>query len=231
MKYGRHRMKKVNTIMFDFDGTIMDTNEIILNSWNHTFNTLLGHDADRELMLEHFGEPLELSMKKFFGAEGDQIKEYIDIYRSYQTDNFVNGIKLFPGVPEMLESLKNAGYTLALVTSRLKHTTMQGVEKFGLDRYFDIVITADDCTKHKPDPQPINITLEKLGKTADEAVMVGDTVMDLGCAKNAGVISVLVGWSMALPPEKAAGDAAPDYILEKADDMLLILEGINKNDI
>lgn len=222
-------MKKVNTVMFDFDGTIMDTNDIILNSWNHTFNVLRGHGADRELMLEHFGEPLELSMKKFFDAEGDKVKEYIDIYRSYQTENFVNDIKLFPGVPEMLESLKNAGYTLALVTSRLKHTTMQGVEKFGLDRYFDVVITADDCTKHKPDPEPINITLEKLGKKADEAVMVGDTVMDLGCAKNAGVISVLVGWSMALPPEKLTENDAPDYILKDASDMLPFLEGINKS--
>lgn len=220
-------MKKVNTVMFDFDGTIMDTNDIILNSWNHTFNVLRGHDADKKQMLEHFGEPLELSMKIFFGAEGDTVKEYIDIYRSYQTDNFVNDIKLFPGVPEMLESLKNAGYTLALVTSRLKHTTMQGVEKFGLDKYFDVVITANDCTKHKPDPQPINITLEKLGKTPEEAVMVGDTVMDLGCAGNAGVTSVLVGWSMALPPEKAASEAAPDYILKDAADMLPFLEKLN----
>ena len=221
-------MKKVNTIMFDFDGTIMDTNDIILNSWNYTFNVLRGHDADRDLMLEHFGEPLELSMKKFFDAEGDTVKEYIDIYRSYQTDNFVNDIKLFPGVPEMLESLKNAGYTLALVTSRLKHTTMQGVEKFGLERYFDVVITANDCTKHKPDPQPINITLEKLGKKAEEAVMVGDTVMDLDCAKNAGVMSVLVGWSMALPPEKVTKNDAPDYILRNAADMLPFLEELNK---
>lgn len=220
-------MKKINTVMFDFDGTIMDTNDIILNSWNYTFNKLRGHDADKKQMLEHFGEPLELSMKIFFGAEGDTVKEYIDIYRSYQTDNFVNDIKLFPGVPEMLESLKNAGYTLALVTSRLKHTTMQGVEKFGLDKYFDVVITANDCTKHKPDPQPINITLEKLGKTPEEAVMVGDTVMDLGCAGNAGVTSVLVGWSMALPPEKAASEAAPDYILKDAADMLPFLEKLN----
>lgn len=222
-------MKKVNTVMFDFDGTIMDTNDIILNSWNYTFNKLRGHDADKKLMLEHFGEPLELSMKKFFDADGDQVKEYIDIYRSYQTDNFVNEIKLFPGVIEMLESLKNSGYTLALVTSRLKHTTMQGVEKFRLDKYFDVVITANDCTKHKPDPQPVNITLEKLNKTAEEAVMVGDTVMDLGCAKNAGVISVLVGWSMALPPEKVTDEAAPDYILRDAADMLPFLEKINKS--
>lgn len=217
----------VNTIMFDFDGTIMDTNDIILNSWNYTFNRLTGHDADKKLMLEHFGEPLALSMKNFFGAPDDKIAEYIDIYRSYQKKNFTNEIKLFPGVSEMLEELKNAGFTLALVTSRLKATTVQGVEKFGLDRYFDIVVTADDCTKHKPDPQPINITLERLGKKPEEAVMVGDTLMDLGCAKNAGVISVLVGWSMALPGEKLNADVSPDYILESPDRMLELLTKIN----
>ena len=78
-------MKKINTIMFDFDGTIMDTNDVILNSWDYIFNKILGHNADRKLMLEHFGEPLELSMKNFFGIGDDAIKEYIDIYRSYQT--------------------------------------------------------------------------------------------------------------------------------------------------
>lgn len=222
-------MGKINTVLFDFDGTIMDTNEVILNSWNYTFNKILGHDADKEEMLKHFGEPLELSMKRFFGADGDTVKEYVDIYRSYQKDNFVDDIQLFDGVPEMLEMLKDNGYTLALVTSRLKPTTMQGVEKFGLDKYFDIIITANDCKKHKPDPEPINITLEKLGKTLDEAVMVGDTYMDLGCAKNAGVKSVLVGWSMALPPEKASGDNAPDHVLHSADGMIELLEQINSS--
>ena len=116
---------------------------------------LRGHDADRDLMLEHFGEPLELSMKKFFDAEGDTVKEYIDIYRSYQTDNFVNDIKLFPEVPEMLESLKNAGYTLcSRHLAAEAYNDAGSSEKFGLERYFDVVITANDCTKHKPDPRP-----------------------------------------------------------------------------
>lgn len=222
-------MKKINTILFDFDGTIMDTNEVILNSWDHVFNMILGHDADREEMLVHFGEPLELSMKNFFGAEGDTVKEYVDIYRSYQQDNFIDDIHLFEGVPEMLEILKNSGYTVALVTSRQKGTTMQCVEKFDLGRYFDMIITANDCSKHKPDPQPINITLEKLGKQPGEAVMLGDTYMDLGCAKNAGVTSILAGWSMALPPEKATGEAAPDYVLKSADKMLELLDRINSD--
>lgn len=219
-------MNKINTVLFDFDGTIMDTNDIILNSWNFTFNKILGHDADEKLMLEHFGEPLALSMKIFFGAEDEiAVQEYIDLYRSYQRDHFEEDIKLFPGVTEMLDSLKKEGFTLALVTSRLKQTTMQGVEKFGLDRFFDVIVTANDCTKHKPDPQPVDITLEKLGKKPEEAVMVGDTRMDLGCASNAGVKSVLVGWSRALPPEKAdkSGIFAPDFILYDPADMTGLL--------
>ena len=75
---------------------------------------------------------------------------------------------------------------------------MQGLEKYEIKDYFDTVLTADDTTRHKPDPQPINITLEKLGSVPENAIMLGDTIFDLLCAKNAGVKSVLVSWSLAL---------------------------------
>ena len=102
---------------------------------------------------------------------------------------------------------------------------MQGLEKYEIKDYFDTVLTADDTTRHKPDPQPINITLEKLGSVPENAIMLGDTLFDLLCAKNAGVKSVLVSWSLALggKTKEELGDAAPDYILEKPSDLLEII--------
>jgi len=220
-------MRKKTTIMFDFDGTLMDTNEIIIKSWQHTFRTVAGHEADREVLLATFGEPLVLTMKNFFGVEGEKALEYVDIYRDYQKGIFLDSISLFPGVPEMLEELKAAGYRMALTTSRLKKTTLMAVESFDIGKYFDVIITADDCSKHKPDPEPINITLEKMGVPKDQAVMVGDTTMDTGCAANAEVTSVLVGWSMALRDPEKQKAAGADFIISQASDLITLLDQMN----
>ena len=112
---------------------------------------------------------------------------------------------------------------MAMVTSRLKNTTYQGLEKYEIIDYFDVVVTADDTDKHKPDPTPIHIALEKLSSTPEESLMLGDTMFDILCAKNAGVKSVLVGWAMAVTEEEKNGPDNPDYIIETAEALLELL--------
>ena len=126
---------------------------------------------------------------------------------------------------ELLIEVKARGYKTALVTSRLGFTTEQGLKKYGIDKCFDVIVTADDTTRHKPDPEPVNIALGKLGSTAEEAVMLGDTMFDIFCAKNAGVKSVLVSWSMALGGRtiEDMGNEAPDYIIEKPEELFEII--------
>ena len=204
-------MKKTDTVLFDFDGTIMDTNDMILGSWQHTFRTLTGSETDPDMLVRTFGEPLGKTMARFFPDV--QTEESLEIYRSYQKDRFCDMIKLFPGIRELLDELKKRGYKMGLVTSRLLNTTMQGLETFGIKDYFDAILTADDTPLHKPDPAPINITLEKLGSDRKSSVMLGDTMYDIKCARNAGVTSVLVAWSLALGQTKDFGDDAPDYII------------------
>lgn len=217
-------MGMIDTVLFDFDGTIMDTNDVILNSWQHTFRTLENREESRENLVCTFGEPLELTMRKFF--PDIPVERSLDIYRSYHRDNFGELISLFPGMKELLEEVKNRGYKTGLVTSRLLNTTVQGLEKYRIKEYFDAMVTADDTTKHKPDPQPINIILEKLGSSPENAVMLGDTVFDMMCAKNAGVKAVLVSWSVALGDKKPEdlGEACPDYVIEKPEELWDIIE-------
>jgi len=211
-------MKKINTVLFDFDGTIMDTNDLIMKSWKNTFRILKGEDVSDEVILPTLGEPLELTMSRFFPDV--PLQKCLDTYRSWHHDNFVELIRMFPGMPELLEELKARGYKMGLVTSRLKYTTMLGVEKYDLGRFFDYILTADDTDKHKPDPAPILITLEKIGADPSESVMVGDTLLDMGCARNAGVTSVLVDWTIAVPEEDKA---QADHIIKKAEELLEIL--------
>ena len=214
-------MQKIDTVIFDFDGTVMDTNNVILNSWQHTFRTLENREEKPETIIKTFGEPLELTMKNFFPDV--PVEESIAIYRSYHYDNFGKLISVFPGMKELIQELKDKNYKLGLVTSRLRKTTMQGLEAYGLLPYFEVIVTADDTTKHKPDPEPLNIALEKLGAAPEHSVMVGDTMFDILCARNAGVKSVLVSWSMAVTEEEKNGPDRPDYISEKAEDLKEIL--------
>jgi pyrophosphatase PpaX len=211
----------VNTILFDFDGTVMDTNTVIINSWQHTFRTLTGAERPVDDIIATFGEVLYDTMAKFFPDV--PVSEAVEIYRSYHRDNFGPMISVFPGVRELIEELKARGCTLAVVTSRLPSTTMEGLEKYRLSDYFDLVVTCEDCKKFKPDPEPVLIALEKLGKKPEEALMVGDTLHDIRCARAAGVKSALVGWAVAVSEEERNGACGPDYFIEKADDLLKIL--------
>lgn len=214
-------MSKITTVLFDFDGTIMNTNDIIIQSWQHTFRTLTGKEAPVDEIIRTFGEPLEYTLAQKFPDV--PVEESIQIYRGFHHDYFEDLIELFPGMAELMEELQKRGYKMGLVTSRLKQTAMQGVRKFGLEKYFDYILTADDTDKHKPDPAPINITLERMGSKAEESIMIGDTMFDILCARNAGVPSVLVGWAVAVTEEEKTGPDAPDYIVAEAEDILKLL--------
>lgn len=215
-------MSKIDTILFDFDGTVMDTNDVIINSWQHTYRTLENREEDVVNIVKTFGEPLEITMQKLFPDV--PIEESVRVYRSYHRDNFGELISICPGMKELLQELKKQQYKIGLVTSRLKTTTIQGLEKYGLAPYFDVIVTAEDTDKHKPDPAPVLIALERLETAPEKSLMLGDTMFDILCARNAGVASVLVEWGIALTEEEKNGPDGPDYRIGKAEELFDILE-------
>lgn len=210
-----------DTVLFDFDGTVMDTNDIILQSWQHTFKTLTGKKGDENYILATYGEILEESMKRTFPEYNP--KEALEIYRSYQYERFLDLISLFPNMEETLKEIKNRNYKTALVTSRMSRTTMAAVKFFKLERFFDEIVTKEDCNRFKPDPEPINIALRRLDSESSKALMVGDSLSDLGCAANAGVCFAMVAWSASVNPFKLKGNETPDFIISEARELLYIL--------
>ena len=208
----------INTILFDYDGTLMDTNEVVLQSWQHTFRTLRGHEEDPAFIRSTFGEPLVMTLAKLFPEV--PVEKSLDVYRTFQREVFTDFVEVFPGMLELLKNLKEKGYKMGLVTSRTKDTTWSGLEHYGMDKYFDAVITAGDTDRHKPDPAPILITLDRLGSAPGEAIMVGDTMFDLECAQNAGVKSVIVDWSITMSDSEKE---QADYIIKTAEELLDIL--------
>ncbi|MDD2504438.1 MAG: HAD-IA family hydrolase [Clostridia bacterium] len=215
-------MAKINTVLFDFDGTIMDTNRVILQSWQHTFRTFEGRERAEEEIYSTFGEPLYITMKKVL--PNIPVEEATDVYRSYNYGKFTDLISIFPGMLELLKKLKSSGYKIGLVTSRLAHTTKIGLEKFDIEQYFDAIITCEDCNSFKPDPEPVNLALERLGSMPEESIMIGDSMFDILCAKNAGVKSALVGWALAVNEDEKTDENSPDHIILKPEDLLDILE-------
>lgn len=211
----------INSVIFDFDGTIANTNQVIINSWQHTYMERTGKPGDEREILKSFGEPLAVTMKRVF--PDFDVDESIDIYRSYQVKHFREMIDIFPGVKETIEELKNRGYGVSVVTSRLRNTTREGMQIFGIDHLIDILVTCEDTEKHKPNPEPVLKALEKLGINPDQALMVGDSMMDIKCAHNAGVKAALVSWAEAVSDEERNGPDGPEYYVEKAEDILDIV--------
>ena len=151
------------------------------------------------------------------------VDESVEIYRSFHRDNFGEMIHVFPGMSEVLGELQAKCLKLGLVTSRLVATTQQGLTQYGLTEFFPCMITADDTKKHKPDPEPLQLAMAALGARAENTIYIGDTQFDIDCAKNAGVRSVLVDWTLTIPEEQKTGPEGPDAIMEKAEDLLELL--------
>lgn len=213
-------MNTIDTVLFDFDGTVMDTNDLIYNSWQYTYRTVTGEEGDPEFIYSTYGEILQSSMAKAF--PNIDVDKTVSIYREYQKDNYAKQIRLFPKIKETIAAIKQQGYKQALVTSRLREKTMEGVTLFGIDRYFDTIVTMEDTKAHKPNPGPILKALERLDSKGDQAIMVGDSQYDLLCAHNAGVEYAMVAWTKAGEAVKKQG-LKPDYVMKEAADILDIL--------
>ncbi len=210
-------MSQFKAVMFDFDGTVMDTNEIITGSWQHTFKRIRGHEVDPSVFVPTFGEALVDTMRFFF-PEWDP-HDAIEVYREYQLYEWDKPIHMFPGIRDVMFGLKERGVKIAMVTSRIWASAQMGHYKFDIADMFDAVVSAEDTNVHKPDPYPALLCLEKLGLTADEAVMVGDSKFDILCAHNAGMKAALVDWTICLPEEKRVGECRPDFVISRADEL------------
>jgi len=215
-------MKK-KYFIFDFDGTLVNTNDIIIESWQATFEHYLGHRLPVRDILATFGETIMISMERML-PDADPA-EAVEFYRKYQ-DEHQNEEKVyvFEGIADTLRELRARGCIIGIGTSRTESSFRNYMEMLGLDDLVDAAVTINDVSVHKPDPETIDAVLVRMmahggsscgGAAAEKlipdevreaAVMVGDTKYDIGCANNAGVDSVLVGWSHFIDEDAMAAE-------------------------
>ena len=211
----------ITTVLFDFDGTLVNTNDLIIASWQYTYKHYLGHEVSLEHIVASFGEVLPLTMAREFPDV--DVDEACNVYRDYQLHVAEEMIKTFEGIPDLLKELNARGYRVAIVTSRTRESALRYLDMLEISGYFEDLVTCDDTNKHKPDPEPILVCLRKLGVSADEAVMVGDSPFDMKCANNAGVKSVLVDWRITDSEKAVISDAVVDYEIATPMDLIDVL--------
>lgn len=209
----------IDTVIFDFDGTLADTNQLIINSFKHIYCKFRDGKCDEDYILSTFGEPLELTLRRDFSAHS--FEDVIASYREYQVDKFEKEVVLYETVEETIKHLAQKNIKLGIATSRLKSSTLKALKNFGLDRYFQVIITADDVLKHKPDKEPLVKAMSLLNSVNERTLYVGDSRFDMECAINAEVTPALVGW------QKNSKDLAEkykiEYVLDKMWDLTEII--------
>jgi pyrophosphatase PpaX len=208
----------MNTILFDLDGTLIDTNELIISTYLHTLEKYFPGKYTREDVLPFLGPTLH---EVFGEMDPDRVEEMVLDYRTYNLANHDALVKEFVGVMETIETLKIKGYKLGIVTTKREDVAFKGLRLMKLDSYFDVMIAYDHVKKVKPDPEPIFLALEKLGSKPEEALMVGDNFHDVLAGKNAGTKTAGVAWS--IKGREYLAKYEPDFMLENMTDLLRIL--------
>lgn len=220
-------MKKITTILFDFDGTLINTDPVILECFKHAFHTY-GVDLPESRIVASLGGVLEDDTALMCSEYGLDIDPSVVVkeYRKHHDEIFLDYITMFDGMPEALRALKAHGYTLAIVTARRRESTLLGLEKFGLNNIFDRVFANGESDYVKPDPRLAEQVLNQLDRKREETVIIGDSRYDVSFARNSSVPSILAGWSRADVLKNLGEDLHPDFVLYSPLDILPTLENL-----
>ena len=179
-------------VLFDLDGTLIDTVGLLLECVRHTFEGRTPAPTDDE-WIAGIGTPLR---KQFaaYTSTSEEVEELALRYRNYQRIHHDRLTSPFPGVIETLEDLQRRGHPMGTVTSKSNEMMDRGLSWTGLDRFMTVNIGADSSHLHKPDPFPVHLALEKLGYAPGEAIFVGDSPHDIASGNGAGVASIAALW-------------------------------------
>lgn len=207
------------TVLFDFDGTIVDSGAMILASFRHATRTVLAREIpDAELAAAVGGSTIFEQMRSF---DADRVDELVEAYREHSTP-LHDELRAFHGMEELLARLRDEGRRLGIVTAKQRRTIELAFRVLDLERFFDAVVTADSTARHKPDPEPVREALRLLGSASHEAALVGDSPFDMGAGSAAGVFTVGVSWG-GLHAEEALRAAGADAIVHTQEELLRVL--------
>ncbi|MEJ5305662.1 MAG: HAD family hydrolase [Ignavibacteria bacterium] len=184
--------KKYKGIIFDIDGTLTSTNELIFATFNHIAQKYEGRTYSDEEIISMFGPTEDVILREKFN--GDKFKEVYDEYYRFYRENHPRMADLYPGIVDILEELKKRKILISIFTGKGRKTTEITLEILGIKDFFDLIVTGDDVINHKPSPEGIFKFLETYNLNKNEVLMVGDSLADIIAAKEAGIDIASVVW-------------------------------------
>lgn len=201
-------------VLFDLDGTLADTIELIVNSGQHAFRTVLGLEVARADILRHLGRPLHQHLGEYANSP-EQLEDLVRTYRGYQVEHHDRLTRAYDGVNDLVRWLASDGRTLGVVTSKIEPLARRALRLLNIEQHFPVVVGLESTTKHKPEPEPVLHAMERIGAAPHETCYVGDSPFDIASGNAAGVASIAVTWGafteddlLAHRPTRVARSAA-----------------------
>ncbi len=210
-------MNKFKGIIFDIDGTLTSTNDLIFASFNFITKKYLGKTFSDEEILKWFGPTEDVILKEFCGDDYEKARE--EYYKFYSDNHFMADI--YPGIKEILDELKANEVLLSIYTGKGKEAATITLKKLNIYKYFDLIITGDEVKEHKPSPEGIEIFLDKFNLKKDEVIMIGDSPSDINAARSAGVKVASVLWDSLSKNKVLKMDS--DYVFHTVEELKYFL--------
>lgn len=210
---------QIQTILFDLDGTLLDTSALIIASFQHTFLQHYGQDLTFEELQPQWGRTLRATMEDM-GRPGDT-DALIATYRTHNIQYHDELTTIFPGVSVALQRIAARGISMGVVTSKTQETARRGLHLFDLDGYMSTVIGLEQCSNHKPHPEPLLKGAAALQAVPATCLYVGDTQWDIQSGKRAGMMTAAVAWTKL--PFSLLEQEEPDLILHSLEDICTFL--------
>jgi pyrophosphatase PpaX len=203
-------------VLFDLDGTVVDSGSIILASMRHATREVLGEEyADEELMQAVGGPGLEAQMAVF---APDQVDELVRVYRAHN-EPLHDELEACAGMESVLVRLQEEGRRLGVVTAKRRSTVELAFARVPLAHLFETIVGGDETTRHKPDPEPLLLAAERMGADPAQTAYVGDSPFDILAAKAAGLYAIAVTWGRIHDRAKLE-QVEPDAIVDRPAELL-----------
>ena len=204
-------------LLFDLDGTLVDSIELILNSARHAFVGFGGRAPSDNEWRATIGRPLQSVLREFAENDETEAERLLQRYREYQLANHDRLLHAYEGIPAALREFAAAGHPLAIVTSKSDWLARRALEHVGVSDLFPVLVGCDTCVNHKPHPEPVERALGLLGGAASNALFVGDSPHDVECGRAARVYTVGVTWGAFAREEMEASSA--DVLIDRVSEL------------
>ncbi|MEI4770440.1 pyrophosphatase PpaX [Psychrobacillus sp. FJAT-51614] len=207
-------------LLFDFDGTLLNTNELIIETFLHVLGEKFPGKYNRDSVLPFLGPTL---VESFNTIDPNLTEALIEAYRSWNIQMHDQMAIPFDGVVDTLYKLKEEGYKLAIVSTKRRVMIDRGIKLMQCENVFDTIVGIDDVKQPKPDPEPIELALKRLNVKKEDSLMIGDNLHDIVGGQRAGVDTAAVAWS--LKGEAFLATFLPTYMIHHISDLLIIAKG------